>query len=184
MRYIICGTLALVAAPLAFAQDEIDYQYVDLAYVDNELGNIDYDGIGLRGSMPLNQDIYVAAELAVTSGDVPLVGDIDRSDLALGIGYHFPIYRNTDFVAQVDYLNIDLDELGDDDGVRLQAGVRSKVAPELELRGALQYVDVTDSDVGINLGAQYHFGSQWAAFVELNEGDEMSGYMIGARYGF
>lgn len=183
MRHIFCGTLALVVAPLAVAQNDIDYQFIDLAYVNSELGDDDFDGVGLRGATPLNQDIFVAAELAVTSGDTAF-GDIDRSDLALGLGYHFPVYRNTDFVAQIDYLSLDLDEMGDEDGVRLSAGVRSKVAPQLELRGSLQYVDVIDSDVGLNLGAQYHFSSEWAAFVELSEGDDTGGYMIGARYGF
>lgn len=183
MRHIVYGALALSIAPLAAAQEQIDYQFVDLAYVNSEFSDEDFDGVGLRGMTPLNQDIYIAAEFSTTSGDSE-VGDIDRSDLAIGLGYHFPIYRNTDFVAQIDYLNTDLDELGDEDGVRLSAGVRSKVAPQLELRGALQYVDVVDSDIGINLGAQYHFGPEWAAFVELNEGDDVRGYMIGARYGF
>lgn len=182
-------TSAIFAAGLllpagAYAQDPIDYGYLDVG-LSNQSAPVgdDFTGFGVRGSLPLNSDLYLAGEFMTGSADSP-AGDIDRTDFAIGVGYHMPLARTTDFFAQVDLLSMDMDNLGSDDGLRITGGVRSKVAEQLELRGSLQYVDVIESEVVLNLGAQFHFNRDWAAFVELSEGDDLGGYMLGARFNF
>lgn len=169
--------IALFAAGLLSpaGADELTYRYADAVVVSQEGNGDDWEGLGLRGSLPVHPGFYAAAEFYITSLD-----DIDRTDFALGAGYHFPLNRNTDFFGQLDYVNVDTD-VADDDGLRVGAGVRSMVAEQLEVRGAVRYLDVTDGELILELGAQYNFTPGWAAFIEVSEGDDVGGSMIGLR---
>jgi len=171
--------LFLLCAP--FAVHAVDYDYVDGMLVSQDGPRDDYTGLGLRAAFPISPQLHVAGELLSTDAGNGI--DIDRFDMALGAGYHMPLNRTTDFVAQIDFLRVDTD-VGDDDGLRLGAGVRSQVAKQIELRGFVQYVDVFDGELVVNLGAQYAISSAWAGFLELSEGDEFGGYLMGARFDF
>lgn len=173
--------LFLLCAPPA-ANAVVDYDYVDGVLVNQEGPGDDYTGLGLRGSIPISPQFYAAGEFHSTNGGGGIV-DIDRLDMSFGAGYHMPLNRTTDFFGQVDFLRVDTD-LGDDDGLRLTAGVRSEVVQRVELRGSVQYVDVFDGELVVNLGAQYAISEAWAGFLELSEGDDLGGYMVGARFDF
>lgn len=173
--------LLLVSAPCA-AQN-IDYSYIDGVIVNQEDGGgEDYTGFGLRGSYPLSPQFYAAAEFLSTNSDGGVI-DIDRIDMSFGGGYHLPLNRTTDFFAQLDFLRVDTDE-GDDDGLRVAAGVRSLVAKQVELRGSVEYVDVFNGELVIDLGVQYAISDAWAGFLELSEGDMFGGYMLGVRFNY
>lgn len=172
--------LLLVSAPCA-AQN-IDYSYIDGMIVNQDGGGDDYTGLGLRGTYPLSPQFYAAGEFLSTNSDGGVI-DIDRVDMSFGAGYHMPLNRTTDFFAQLDFLRVDTDA-GDDDGLRVGAGVRSLVAKQVELRGSVEYVDVFDGELIINLGAQYEISDAWAGFVELSEGDTFGGYMLGVRFDY
>lgn len=179
MHRIICllGLAALSPLP-AFAAESVDYSYLDLALVNQDGPGDDFEGIGGRFSVPFNAQFYGKIELALTSAD-----DIDRTDVLLGGGYRMPLNRHTDFIAEVDFVDVNTDA-GDDDGLRLGAGVRSLVAQQLELRGVVRYVDLGDGELVIDLGAEYLINTTWSAFLEMSEGDDYGGYLIGARYDF
>lgn len=186
MRKLICTVFAAALVPAsAFAQQQSDirYSYLDIAYVGLDGGNESFTGLGVRGSMALNRDIFVVGEIASANTDSEF-GDLDRTDFAVGIGYRTALNRTTDVFGRLDYLTVDMDEFGDDSGLRATAGVRALVAPQLELRGSVQYVDLTNADFVINLGAQFNFNDDWSGFAELSEGDDLGGYLVGARYHF
>lgn len=174
---LLIALVCLLSSPV-LAQEGIDYSYADAVFVNQDGAGDDFTGMGLRASWAVAPQFYVAGELLLTSAD-----DLDRTDIGVGAGYHMPLNRTTDFFAQIDFLSVDTDA-GDDDGLRLGAGVRSLVAKQLELRGGIQYVDVGDGELVVNLGAQYMITPSWAGFLELSEGDDYGGYLLGARFAF
>lgn len=170
--------LLLLFAPASTFAAGIDYSHFDAALVSLDGPRDDFEGLGARLSLPFNAQVYGKAEFAATRAN-----SIDRTDFAFGGGYHMPLNRHTDFFAEIEIVNVDTDA-GDDDGLRFGGGVRSLVMQELELRGALRYVDLGDGELVLDLGAQYLINSDWAAFLDISEGDDFGGYRIGARYGF
>lgn len=173
--------LLLLSAPCA-AQN-IDYSYIDGMVVNQEDGGgDDYTGLGLRGAYPFTPQFYATAQFLSTNAGSDVI-DIDRLDMGFGGGYHMPLNRTTDFFAELGFLRVDTD-VGDDDGLRVGAGVRSLVAKQVELRGSVEYVDVFDGELVINLGAQYAINDAWAGFLELSEGDMFGGYMLGVRFNY
>lgn len=174
-------TIVAFSAPVSMAAESVSYNYVDAGYVNFEPDNAadDFSGLGLRGSYLLNQNIFLTGEFNSTS-----MQSIDRADIAFGAGYRSPINEKSDFFGQLEYVTVDVDPNFDEDGFRLTGGVRVMMSDRFELRGALQYVDIENSDTVLNIGAEYNFASNVAGFFELREGDEYGGYFIGARYEF
>lgn len=162
----------------AHGADTIDYSYFDAALVSHDGPRNDFEGLGVRLSLPINAQLYGKAEFSTTEA-----GGVDRSDFAFGGGYHMPLSRRTDFFAEVEIASVDTDA-GDDDGFRFGGGVRSLLAKELEVRGAIRYVDLGDGELLLDIGAQYLINPAWAAFIDVTEGDDFGGYRLGARYNF
>lgn len=178
MRILIPLLLFGVLPASAVAADSVDYSHFDIALVSHDGPRDDFEGLGARVSLPFNAQVYGKAEFSTTSAD-----SIDRTDFSFGGGYHMPLNRRTDFFAEIEIVNVDTD-LGDDDGFRFGGGLRSLVAKELELRGALRYVDLGDGELVLDFGAQYLINPAWAAFIDVSEGDDFGGYRIGGRYNF
>lgn len=178
MRPLFPVLLLLVLPAPVLAADSIDYSYFDVALVNQDGRGDDFEGLGVRLSLPFDTQVYGKAEFSATSAN-----SIDRNDFAFGGGYRTPLNRTSDFFAELEIVNVDTDA-GDDDGFRFGGGVRSLVAKELEVRAALRYVDLGDGELVLDLGAQYLVNTRWAAFLDVSEGDDFGGYRIGARYNF
>src|SRR5688572_19386214 len=52
---------ALAVLPAVSQADTLDYSFAELGYVDSEFGNLNGDGISLRGSVPVNETFFVFA---------------------------------------------------------------------------------------------------------------------------
>lgn len=169
----------------AAAADGISYNNVDLGFVsiDPDGAADDFSGIGLRGSVLVNPNVFITGSYYTTSVDTGF-GDLDRTDLAFGAGYRHPINEKSDVYGKVEYLNIEVDPNFDDDGLKLEGGVRVAMSNRFELRGNLQFIDVGDADTVLEIGAEYDFMPQLAGFFELRSSDDYGGYFIGARYQF
>lgn len=178
MRTVISLLLSALLPASLCAAESIDYSWFDLALVSHDGPRDDFEGLGARISLPFNSQVYGKADFSTTSAD-----SVDRTDFAFGGGYHMPLNRHTDFFAELEIVNVDTDA-GDDDGFRFGGGLRSLATKELEVRGALRYVDLGDGELVLDLGAQYLVNRDWAAFIDVSEGDDFGGYRIGARYNF
>lgn len=171
---LLAGLLPLAS----HSAESIDYSYIDGVIASRDAPGDEFEGLGLRGSLPVSPQFFLGAELYALSVD-----DFDRTDIAFGAGYHMPLNRMTDFVGRLDYVSIDTD-IVDDEGLRVGAGVRSLIAKQLEVRGMVQYVDVGDGDLVVELGAQYMMSDAWAAFLEVSDGGDFGGATVGARLDF
>lgn len=187
MRQLLIGIFlcGAIAAFPASAAEGIAYNTVDLGFasIEPDGASDDFSGIGLRGSVLVNPNVFIVGEYYTTSIDTGF-GDFDRTDLAFGAGYRHPINQKADVYGKVEYVNVEVDPGFDDDGLKLEGGVRVAMSNRFELRGNLQYIDVGDADTVLEIGAEYDFMPQLAGFFEIRESDEFGGYFVGARYQF
>ena len=193
MRFKFASALAASAALVPFfAQAEgLSYSYVDAAYVNTDIDRFDedVDGFALRGSYEITNNVFVFAGYADQGTSVGGF-DIDLQTYNLGLGYAWPLGSALDVYGKVGYVSAEADVQGlgdaDDDGYSLAVGLRGRAVEQLELEGAVSYVDLSDSgdDTTLDLGARWYFTPQLAFGVEGSFGDDANTYGLGVRWNF
>ncbi len=180
-RSLIALSLAALLPLSAQADDKLSYTYVEADYINVDG---DADGFGVRGSFEFGQSGfygfggYNTVEIDNTSIDV------DSYDL--GIGYAHGISDNADLIAELAYLNSDVDGLGDADGYRASVGLRGSFSENFEGLVKANYVDGDefDGDFSGTIGAQYKFNQTWGLVGEVEFADGGESYLFGVRASF
>lgn len=186
--FMLAASTAATAAPAQTARSTsaagLSYQWVDgrVLMIDPDEGD---DGIGIRiaGSMPLQQNLFVTGGLTVADTD-PEITQIDPT-----LGWRHPLTSRIDFVALGSLLwtKIDCDACEDDDdlGFGLAGGVRSKVAPQIELGGYVGYEDTfDDSTIELTGEGLYSLNHQLQLVGGLSLSSDFTILQLGARWNF
>jgi len=184
LNLIVAATLAL---PVASQAEQLSYRYVDVAHfpeaeIDDDGGDLDGDGLQLRGSLPVHENFLAFAEFQALDLD----NDVDVTRLMIGGGGHWPINNKIDIVGRLGIVNYEVDwGNGDDDdtGIFLGARIRALVIPKLEVEGGIEHQHVEaaglENDTYLVGEARYNFTPQWSAGVILNVGGDTN--LIGAQ---
>lgn len=184
---LVFGGLMLAVAPLAAMAEGMSYNYVDLAYVDQDIDGVgpSADGFGLRGSVGFAENWLAFADYSSTS-----VQGIDIELLAVGIGGHYGLTDQLDLVGRAGYYEVNLDAGGginaDDNGYLLDLGLRGQVTEGVELEGGARYTDLSDggNDTAVYVGGRFHFNKTWALGAEYQSGDDVSTILAYVRASF
>lgn len=189
-RNLICA--AALALPLMASADTLSYRYVDVAHfpeveVDSDAIDVDGDGIQLRGSLPVYQNIFALAEFQ----SLDLDNNIDATRFMVGVGGHWPLGNNLDLIARGGVAQYEVD-VGpfDDDDTGLFAGVRLRtfVAPKIEVEGGVEHISAEvagmDSDTYLIGEGRYNFTSQFSAGVLITLGGDTSVFGAQGRFNF
>ena len=189
-KNLICA--AVLALPMVASADDLSYRYVDVAHfpkaeIDADGFDVDGDGIQLRGSLPVYQNIFALAEFA----DLDLDNGIDATRFMVGAGGHWRVGNNLDLVARAGVVSYEVD-FGrfDDDDTGLFAGVRLRgfIAPKIELEGGVEHlaVDVAtiDSDTYLIGEGRYNFTPQFSAGLLFTVGGDTSVFGAQGRFNF
>lgn len=189
----LLGATATLALPVAASAENFNYQYVDVAhFVEAEIdagggGDVDGDGIQLRGSIPVYQNIFVLAEYQ----SLDLDNNVDATRFMVGAGGHWPIANNVDVIARAGIVSYELDvgRFDDDDtGLFVGARVRAVVAPKIEVEGGVEHLRVDVADLGNDtylIGeGRYNFTPQWSAGVLITLGGDTSVFGAQGRFSF
>jgi opacity protein-like surface antigen len=207
MKKHLALALALAIAPLAASADEISYTYVEGGYAqlnqDGEqqagldIDDIEAAGFFVAGSAALGDTFHVFGGYRSGNDDVRVsvlgVGsdefDTDLSQFNVGLGYHHSINDRTDLVTEISYINSDVEVEGEsedgDDG-RVSVGVRHMFADSFEgwIKGHYTDGDFYDGSFSASIGGQFKFNPTWGVVGEVEAGDDLSTFMIGARASF
>lgn len=187
---LICA--AVLALPLAAFADDFSYRYVDVAHfpeaeIDADGFEEDGDGIQLRGSLPVYQNIFALAEFQ----DLNLDNGVDATRLMVGAGGHWSMGNNLDLIARggVVQYEVDFGRFDDDDtGLFASARLRAIVAPKVEVEGGVEHlaVDVAgvDGDTYLIGEGRYNFTPQWSAGVLITLGGDVSVFGAQGRFNF
>lgn len=188
-KTLICA--ALLALPMAASADSLSYRYVDVAHlpkaeIDADDGDVDGDGVQLRGSLPVYQNIFALAEFQ----DLDLDSGVDATRILVGAGAHWPV-GNVDIIARggiVSY-EVDFGSFDDDDtGLFVGARVRTTIAPKIELEGGVEHLRVEvaglDNDTYLIGEGRYNFTPQWSAGLIITLGGDTSVFGAQGRFNF
>jgi hypothetical protein len=183
----------LLALPMAtFAQQTFSYRYVDVGLfpkAEVDYGNADEDGEGiqLRGSLPVTDNVHVLTEFQILNLD----RNIDTTRLMIGGGFNWPINNKLDIIGRAGVVNyqVDVGPFDDDDtGVFIGARLRAIVAPNLEVEGGFEHQRVevfqVENDTYLVAEARYNFTRDLSAGVVLNVGGDVSVFGVQARLAF
>lgn len=169
------SSVLLVLAGFAHSQG-VSYNYGEVRYLDSEIGNLDGDGIEIAGSYQIDPEWVVLGSYSNQD-----FGGADWDVLELGAGYILPQANGFDLLVSASFVSSDFGD-NDDNGIRLTAGARNELTEELEGRISLNYLNIDDSDLFLELGADYFFSPQLSAGAEVQLGSDTDTFSIGARW--
>ena len=188
-RSLIALALAAVL-PLSAQAGELNYNYVEAGYVSSHFVGEDFDGYSVSGSVAFNDSWYGAASYR----DVSKSG-VGLDESVISIGWRHAMSDKADFLAELGYVNVGLDagSLGSDseDGYRVAAGFRGKLAPNFEGSIKGYYTDLggdSDGEFGAVLGAQYNINTTWGITASYDTtqlgGETINTWGLGVRASF
>lgn len=180
-RSLIALALASILPLSAQASDKLSYTYVEADYVNVDS---DADGFGIRGAFEFGDSGFYGLA-GYNALEVDNIG-IDVDTFEVGFGYAHGLTDNMDLIAEVAYLNTDVQYFGDLDGYRTSIGLRGAFSDKFEGLVKANYVDGSDFDGDFSgtLGAQYKFTQTWGLVGEVEFNDNAETYTVGVRASF
>jgi len=164
---------ALADTP-SFNNIEIGYSNIDFD------GLPDFSGFEIKGSKELSENWYLAGDYTDVSE-----GGFSLSLTTFGFGYKNDFSDSSSYFAEIDYARLDADGGVDESGYEISFGVRSMLSNELELKAAIEYLDIDNEDTTyLVLGSAYNFTDNMALYADYKYESDVSEYGVGVRFSF
>jgi hypothetical protein len=181
------ASLMLAALPLAAQSEDLSYSFVSLDYVETEIDGIgpNADGFAARGSVGFAERFFAFAEYADQS-----VVNLDIQQIAVGFGGHYGLTDNLDLVGRAGWVRLEFSSGGlnaDDDGYLVSAGLRTRIAEQVELEGSVIQTDFGgggSGDTAFDVAGRYHFNTNFSLSAEYRHSDDASVILAGVRFNF
>jgi hypothetical protein len=178
-RIALFGAVVAAFVPGVVLAD-MNYTSLDINYLDLDGdGGVSGDGFEFGGSWELNDDFHLFGSWQTQSYDFGIDGDV----IELGGGWNHGFSDTLDFVATLSWIDVDYD-VASDDGLALGGGIRSRLGDSFEVEAGLKYVDMTESDTGLHLGARYYFNDSMALGASIDDNDNADTLRLGFRWEF
>ena len=176
----------LLASSLAVAQTSqqpqaggINYNYLELRFVDFDTDG--GDGLRFGGSIDVGDNWLILGNLT----SLEFNNNVDATIFEVGGGYFWHYNNDFDFLAMVQYVNIDVDGASSaEDGVKFSGGTRGLITPQFEVRGFVHHTTAGNSDTYLEMAGDYYFNRKFAAGVSIEFGGDNDVFTIGGRWFF
>lgn len=157
MKKLLSATLLSLVASSAVANDKLSYDYMQFALV-HSAGELTSDktGYNLDFSGSWSDSVYLRLTYNEQSADVWASGSkssVSAKEFDLGLGFHTPMTRSTDFFAEAGILKHDAEKLlaqstygNDEDGFYAKLGFRNRFSADLEFSAFAGYKDFDYSE--------------------------------------
>jgi opacity protein-like surface antigen len=192
IKFITLATAALFSTA-SLAQSPT-WNLIEAGYGQADIDGLDElspSGFAIGGSSLLGENVFIQGSYSLLSDDISGV-DIDLDQASVGLGYRYGLTETTDVYASASYEYIELSASGfgaseslDDSGYGLTVGLRSRITEQLELNGAIGYVDIGDeSETALGVSGHYYFTQNVALGLTYSSTADVSIYGISLRYAF
>jgi len=162
-------------------QSNLNYNFAELRFVDVDTNG--GDGFRLAGSYELDRQwILVGALTALDFNN-----NVDSTLLEIGGGYVWSYANNFDLVGTLRLVRAEVDTPvgdGDDTGFAFSAGARGLLAPQFEVRGSVNHINLDNSDTYLQVAGDYYFTNQISAGLSLDFAGDTDSISVGARWFF
>jgi hypothetical protein len=178
-RTVLFAAIAAAFVPGVVLAD-MNYTNLEVNYLDLDGdGGGSGDGFEIGGSWELNDQFHLFGSWQDQGFD----GGIDGDVIELGGGWNHAFSDTLDFVGTLSYLDVDYG-IASDDGLAIGGGIRSRLGDSFEIEAGLKYVDLEESDTGIQLGARYYFNDTMALGASIDDNDNLDTLRLGFRWEF
>lgn len=170
-----------IAQSNSAAPADLSYTYAEFRFVDFD--NNGGDGFRINGSYDLGNNWIILGGL--TSADFN--NNVDADIFEIGGGYVWAYRPDWDLVGTARFVNANIDSPGgssDESGFAISAGTRGFLAPQFEIRGSVNYIDLDSSDTYLELAGDYYFTRQFSAGLSVEFAGDSDLFSIGARWFF
>ncbi len=180
---------AALLAGSAVAADGPRYTYGEIGYSNVDFDNFSEDAelFNAAGSLAVTDRVHLIAGYSNGSIDASNV-NVDLESATIGAGLNFPLNPTVDLVADLAYAwaKVDANNFGseDDDGYAVNVGLRAMLTPQFELNGGGTYVDISDDNTALYVGAAFNFTHMFALTGNVSVGDNATAYSVGVRLYF
>lgn len=189
-KMILTAALGCTLSAGVFAASP-DWNFVEGGYTQMDVDGLrdDQKGFNFGGSYRFNEDFFARGRYTIVDESIAGV-DIDTDWGEVGLGYIHGVNSTTDVygVVALEYLKVDTNAGGDSDtGYSVHAGVKSRIAEQVELFGELGYADIDDadiSDLSLRAGANYYFTDNLSVGADYRKLDDIDLLSATVRYSF
>lgn len=179
---LLAGLLASSLASAQYSQQPqlggVNYNYLELRFVDVDTNG--GDGLHFGGSIDVGDNWLILGSIK----SLDFNNNVDVSIYEIGGGYVWHYNNDFDFLATVQYVNVDVDGGDADDGIRISGGTRGLIAPQFEVRGFVHHTTAGDSDTFLEIAGDYRFNRKFAAGLSIEFGGDNDVFTIGGRFFF
>lgn len=183
MKKTIIASAVLSLLSFGAMAENPSFDNVEVGYTNFDMDGIDMDGFELKGSKELSDNFYVKADYSLVTES-----GVDLSLTKIGVGFKNDFSNSSTFFSEVGYARADADsDFGglDEDGFEISAGIRSMLSNELEVKVAVEYLDIDGEDMtSFVVGGAYNFTKNIAAYADYSYESDLSVYAVGLRYNF
>lgn len=176
--------VCLLALPFAAYADGFQYTYLDAGYINSRgargLFDADGNGFGVGGAYAFSHTFNAFADYS----DQHFNGRSDGSSYDFGVGGHWPIQRDLDFVAGLSWVHANVDTpfgSGSDNGLGVNAGVRYRYNKHLGLQGGIEDVNISGANTALDVAARYYLSAKFAVGGGLVIDNGHVGWNVGVR---
>ena len=184
MVFLLAGLLVqgiAVGQTVEEQQVDLSYSYAELRFVDvDRRGG---DGIRFNGSFELENNWIIVGGLTALDFN----NNTDSTVVELGGGYIWHYSKDFDLVGTLRFVREEIDTPGgsaDDNGFAFSAGIRGLLAPQFEIRGSVNHINLDNNDTYLELAGDYYITEEFSAGVSLEFAGDTDTFTIGARWFF
>lgn len=159
----------------------LSYSFAELRFVDVDVSG--GDGFRLAGSVELGGPWILVGGLTALDFN----NNVDSTLLELGGGYVWDYTDDFDLFGTLQFVRFEVDTPfgdADDTGFLVSAGTRGLLAPQFEIRGSVNHINLDNSDTYLQLAGDYYFTKQLSAGVSLDFAGDTDSFTLGARWYF
>jgi hypothetical protein len=184
MLFVLAGLLMHGIAIAQTAEEQnvgLSYTYGELRFVD-----VDFrggDGIRFNGSYELGNNWLIVGGLTTLDFN----NNDDLTVVEIGAGYVWHYSNDFDLVSSLRLVRSGVNAAGldaDETGFAFSAGARGLLAPQFEIRGSVNHINLDGSDTYLEIAGDYYFTEQFSAGVSLEFAGDVDAFTIGARWFF
>lgn len=174
LSLVTVSSIALAGMISTAQAGDFSYNYIEGGYSNYNIEEID-SAFGVGGSYGVTENINVIGSYSKANIDTNSSIDASFNQLAIGVGYHTSIAPQTDILADVSYINAEVEASnngvtvsGSEGGYGLGVGVRHQLTDSIEGNARVSYMSIDDeSDTAVSVGGRYNINEAMSAGVGL-----------------
>jgi len=172
----VLSTLSFGAMAETPSFDNIEVGY--LKFDSESLGKS--EGFKISGSKLISENFYIAGDYTDTSRR-----GFSIELTTIGLGYKFDFSESSSFFTELDFARWDTDFGFGENGYELTAGIRSMLNDQLEVKFAVEYLDIDNNDeTWLVLGGAYNLSNNFSLYADYKYDSRFNRYGAGLRYNF